>query len=176
MQYWRCIFFFPGKTLNLEIMENRIKILGIAFALVTGLAACEKTYIEPQKPVTEENKSMEGDIATVNRVDREIADMSQGVWHITSFQWHLRKEDNPHFMNYSFVFLKEGIVVAKHDGREEKGKWSRQNLFRLVFATEPLKELNNDKWNFHREGQNKFILKGLSPYDNSSEIVVFERW
>jgi hypothetical protein len=160
-------------------MQNKIKILGIAFALVSALAACEKSYIEPQKPAmeNEDERSMDENEKMVSpRNTFENADISTGVWHITSFQWHLRKEDNPHFRNYEFKFLKEGVVVARHDMREEKGKWSRQNLFRLSFASEPLKELNNDKWFFHKDGKNKFVLKGQSPYDNSSEFVVFERW
>ncbi|MFL5765439.1 MAG: hypothetical protein ACJ77K_15950 [Bacteroidia bacterium] len=157
-------------------MENKIKILGIAFALVTGLAACEKTYVEPEKPVASETKeSTDGKDIAVSRLNEEMTDLTASVWHITSFQWHLRKEDNNHFLQYEFVFLKNGAVIAKHDGGEETGKWERRNYFRLAFQSDPLKELNNEKWYFRKETKDRFVLKGISPYDNKSEFVVFER-
>jgi hypothetical protein len=156
-------------------MEKNIKILGIAFAMVIGLAACEKTYMEPQKPVATEDMKIKEGVASKGAFDEETKELTEGVWHITSFQWHLRKESNDHFDGYEFVFLKEGIVIAKSDAGEQQGKWSRQNYFRLAFAPQPLNELNNEHWYFRKESKNRFILKGISPYDDSSEFVVFER-
>lgn len=156
-------------------MKNRIKIVGIAFMLIIGLGACERAYLEPEKsqPKTE---SVADDLKDVEATTALGDRITNGVWRIASFQWH-NKENNDHFKGYVFYFLPNGTVVAVHYNTKDIGKWNRKGtLFRLNFGSErPLKELNNNRWYFIRESSDKFILKGLSPYDNSSQYVEFVR-
>ncbi|MBA3972318.1 MAG: hypothetical protein H0X46_09285 [Bacteroidetes bacterium] len=154
-------------------MKSKIKLLGMAFMLIVGLGACEKTYLEPEiaapktEAVTDDTKE----------VDEPINDrITNGVWRITSFQWHLREENNK-FKEYTFYFLPNHVVIAVHGNVKEQGRWNRKNtLFQMNFGPErPLRDLNNSKWYFIREGKDKFVLKGLHPVNHSSQFVVFER-
>lgn len=147
-------------------MKNRIKILGIVLLLITGFAGCEKNYIEPEMTVQE----------TESISDKEaFRDITNGVWRITSFQWRLR-ERNDHFINYHFRFRTNGLVVTGSEGVKDAGKWSQRNtIFQLLFDSSPLKELNSNNWRIYKVGANKFVLKGLSPYDHTSQVVEFER-
>jgi hypothetical protein len=158
---------------NEIIMKDRVKILGIAFMLILGLGACEKTYLEPEQQQPKTESVQEDD---TKDMDRPMYQITHGVWKITSFQWRLR-ENNDHFKEYTFYFLPNGTAVAVHGNIKEEGKWQKTgDVMRLSFGTlKPLRELNNNKWYFYRDGRNKFALKGLSPIDHKSEYVLFER-
>ena len=155
-------------------MKDKIKILGLAFMLIIGLGACEKAYLEPEKidnktAVVEEPKEMD-------RGGFEGDRITNGVWRITSFQWHLR-DNNLRFKEYTFYFLPNRMVVAVHGNIKEYGRWERSNgIMRLSFGSLfPLRQLNNNKWYFIRESKDKFVLKGLNPIDSKSAVVEFER-
>ncbi|HEY0030425.1 MAG TPA: hypothetical protein VGC65_06685 [Bacteroidia bacterium] len=154
-------------------MINRIKILGIAITMIAGLAACEKTYMEPTPTAAKQAQAK--DSSNEEKSMERYSRITTGSWKISKFQWH-SNEINDHFKSYVFQFLPNGTAVATYDNISEKGKWSRGDaVFRLLFDTKPLKELNNNRWHFLRENENIFTLKGVSPYDNSSSFIMFER-
>lgn len=155
-------------------MKNRIKILGIAFMLIIGLGACEKAYLEPETRQTKA-KSLTEDFKDGEAKEAPKDMITQGGWMITTFQWH-NIENKDHFKGYVFYFLPDGTVEAVHNNVKDIGKWDlKDTSFRLNFGiTRPLVELSTG-WYFTREGNRKFMLKGMSPLDSNSQYVEFER-
>lgn len=144
---------------------KKTKLIGIALVViligVVGFYSCEKTYVEPS-------------IAT------EITDGSKlvlapAVWRVTSFQWK-DKESNNHFISYTFNFNPDGTVEAIHNHIKEYGTFVKKNnnILELKFAGDPLLELNNN-WTILEHTSTSMNLKGLSPYDTSSEFLVMEK-
>ena len=145
-------------------MKKR-KIVGIALGAIligiVGFYSCEKTYVEPISPPT-------------TTLEEPFTIIAPSGWRVTSFQWHDRS-DNSHFISYVFQFNSDGSIMAVHNDIREYGKWSKQNnILDISFVTKPLNELNCN-WTIIDHTATTLVLKGLSPYDNSSEYLELER-
>lgn len=137
--------------------------MALVGALITigGLYSCEKTDINPASPSTV-------------IMEQPMLVLAPGMWRITSFQWHDR-EDNNHFISYTFQLNVEGSITAVHNNIVEHGKWSKKNdILEIDFVSDPLTELNCN-WKIISHSVNSIDLKGLSPYDNSSEYLSVEK-
>lgn len=143
---------------------KKIKLIGFALSVViigaVGLYSCEKTYVEPA--------------TSTEMLESPGLVLAPGTWKITSFQWKDR-EVNDHFASYMFIFNKNGTIYAVHENIKESGKYSKTgNILGIRFMEQPLTELNNG-WTIVDHTATSLTLKGLSPEDNSSEYLEFEK-
>ena len=144
---------------------KKTKLIGIALVAVliaaVGFYSCEKTYVEPVTPteITDGSKLV----------------IAPAVWRVTSFQWKDR-ENNGHFISYTFQFNPEGTIEAVHNHVKEYGKWSlkNNNILQINFEADILLELNNN-WTIKDHTSTSMNLRGLSPYDDSSEYLLLEK-
>lgn len=69
----------------------------------------------------------------------------------------------------------DGSITAIHHEIKELGKWSKSgNILKIEFRQELLDELNCD-WTIVEHTSDKLVLKGLSPYDYSSQFLELEK-
>jgi hypothetical protein len=137
-----------------KIKILRIFLIGTLLSII-GFTSCKKIDIEPKSTFTD-------------------LEMAPGGWRIASFQWHDRS-DNNQFSDYIFQFKTDGIVTAIHNGIKENGNWSKGNSnLKIVFTSIPLNELNNN-WTIVYHTENTAELRGLSPFDNSTEFILFSK-
>lgn len=144
----------------MESIKKLGKVLIGALIVIAGFASCEKSDLKPEGPVAELNES--------------TPIVAPTTWRVKSFQWK-NKAENGNFKYYVFRFNVDGSITAIHNNITEYGKWrKRGNILRIDFNQGLLSELNC-AWTIVEHTRNKLVLKGLSPYDYSSQMLELEK-
>lgn len=144
----------------METFKKLGKVLIGALIVFAGFYSCEKSDLKPEGPVTE--------------LKEATPIVAPTTWKVKSFQWH-NKIENGHFEYYVFRFNVDGSITAIHNNITEYGKWrKRGNILRIEFNQDLLSELNC-AWTIVEQTRNELVLKGLSPYNYSSQLLELEK-
>jgi hypothetical protein len=156
------VLSFSWYQLKIEIMKNRIIIIGIALLTAAGFSACEKENSAP-----------------VYSTQAPGFPLTNGKWVVESFEVN-GAEHNDFYTPYSFDFKPGGIVLVKGTAKEVNGRWSMganagyQSLQLDFGDTDPFSLLNNTNWKVLSLSPRMLVMKG-SRGDDGSEYLTLRK-